>query len=562
MKKRILAILIAAVMLLGLVPVALADDVSTEETKDIVVLYTNDTHCGVTDGMGFAGVARVKAALEAAGYPVVLVDNGDAVQGDVIGTLSKGEAIIELMNTAGYEFAAIGNHDFDYGMEQFQKNVGLAKFQYLCCNFLNAEGKPLFDSFAIKEIAGKKIGFIGIATPQTFKTSTPTYFQDENHKYIYSFCEGNDGQDLYDAVQKAADDARAAGAEYVIALAHLGNEYEAHPWTSSDVITHTTGIDVVLDGHSHTVMMGDKVDNANGEKVLLTQTGTKLANLGMLTIGKDGTLKTQLIGDSALALCNMTGLLTESNGMEEAVTAALAENDALVNEVVAHTDVDLIINDPIAVDKDGKPIRIVRSQETNLGDLCADAYRAMGESDVAFVNGGGIRTSIPVGDITFGQIIQVHPFGNTMCVVEATGAEILDALEFSNASLPGEFGGFLQVSGLKFKIDMNVQPSIEKDEKGMFVAVTGDRRVKDVQVLQADGTYAPIDPEKTYTVSCHNYLLKNGGDGYTMFQDNVILRDEVMIDNQVLINYIVDVLQGTVGAGYSDPYGEGRITFQ
>ncbi len=527
-----------------------------EPDNSIVILYTNDTHCGVTDGMGFDGVARVKTALEAAGKNVILVDNGDAVQGDVIGTLSKGEAIIDLMNAMGYDVATIGNHEFDYGMEQFNKNVGLAKFKYVACNFIGPDGNPVLDAYTIIECAGKKIAFVGVATPQTFKSSTPTYFMDENGNFIYSFCEGNNGQDLYDAVQNAVDAARAEGADYVIALTHLGIEADAQPWTSSDVIVHTNGIDAVLDGHSHSVIESETVKNKDGNKIPLTSTGTKFQNVGWLVIGEDGSITTNLISASAIALMDDLDLLNEDGGMGEVIAAAIAKNEELVKKVVAHTDVELVVNDPALTD-----VRIVRSQETNLGDLCADAYRAMGESDVAFVNGGGVRASIPAGDITFGQIIKVHPFGNALCVVEATGEEIMDALEFSVSKLPGEFGGFLHVSGMKFVIDMKVESPVKTDEKGMFVSVEGERRVKDLEVLQADGTYAPIDPEKIYTVACHNYLLKDMGDGYTMFADNNLLRDSVMIDNQVLINYIVDVLNGTVGSEYADPYGQGRITF-
>ena len=506
--------------------------------------------------MGFDGVARVKTALEAAGKNVILVDNGDAVQGDVIGTLSKGEAIIDLMNAMGYDVATIGNHEFDYGMEQFNKNVGLAAFKYVACNFIGPDGNPVLDAYTIIECAGKKIAFVGVATPQTFKSSTPTYFMDENGNFIYSFCEGNNGQDLYDAVQNAVDAARAEGADYVIALTHLGIEADAQPWTSSDVIVHTNGIDAVLDGHSHSVIESETVKNKDGNKIPLTSTGTKFQNVGWLVIGEDGSITTHLISASAIALMDDLDLLNEDGGMGDVIAAAIAKNEELVNKVVAHTDVELVVNDPVLTD-----VRIVRSQETNLGDLCADAYRAMGESDVAFVNGGGVRASIPAGDITFGQIIKVHPFGNALCVVEATGEEIMDALEFSVSKLPGEFGGFLHVSGMKFVIDMKVESPVKTDEKGMFVSVEGERRVKELEVLQADGTYAPIDPEKIYTVACHNYLLKDMGDGYTMFADNNLLRDSVMIDNQVLINYIVDVLNGTVGSEYADPYGQGRITF-
>ncbi len=559
MKKKVFACLLAVVMLLGMIVVPAAAKAEGEEAKEIVILYTNDVHCGVTDGMGYVGVARVKAALETAGKEVILVDNGDAVQGDVIGTLSKGEAIVELMNDVGYDVATIGNHEFDYGMDQFMKNVSLAKFQYVCCNFINDKGEAVLKPYTIVEKAGKKIAFVGIDTPEAFTKSTPKYFQDGEGNFIYSFCEGNNGQDLYNKVQETVDAARAEGADYVIALAHLGVDYQSAPWTASEVIVSTTGIDVMLDGHSHTdfkLAYGQdsiSVKNKDGNAVLHTSTGTKLANVGILTIAGD-TITAKLVDTSAMKFIDEAGLLAEDNGIGEVVKAALAKNEELVNTVVAHTDVDLVIKDPVSGE------RIVRIMETNLGDLCADAYRAMGETDIAFVNGGGVRDTIPAGDVTYGQIIKVHPFGNALCTVEATGQEILDALEMSVSSLPGESGGFLHVSGLKFTVDLNVDSTVVKDDKKMFVEVAGDRRVKDVEVLQEDGTYAPIDPNKTYTLACHNYLLKDMGDGYTMFADNKFLSENVMLDNQVLINYIVEKLGGTVGSDYIDPYGQGRIT--
>ena len=560
MNKKVFACLLAVVMLLGLVAVPAAAKAEGEEAKDIVILYTNDVHCGINDSIGYEGLARVKAAYEAVGKEVILVDCGDSVQGDVIGTLSKGEAIVELMNEVGYDVAVIGNHEFDYGMEQFNKNVSLAKFQYICCNFLNDKGEAVLKPYTIVEAAGKKIGFIGIDTPESFTKSTPVYFQDGEGNYIFSFCEGNNGQDLYDKVQETVDAVRAEGVDYVIAVAHLGIDYQSAPWMSTDVITNTTGIDVVLDGHSHSVIAGDAVKNKDGNDVILTSTGTKLANIGIFTITGEGKTSTMLLDSDAIKFMSAVGALTEDNGAGEAVAAALAKNEELVNTVVAKTSVTLTTTDPVAVDEKGKAIRIVRNQETNLGDLCADAYRAMGNTDIAFVNGGGIRANIEEGDITYGQIIKVHPFGNALCTVEATGQEILDALEFSVCNLPGESGGFLHVSGLKFTVDMNVDSTVVKSEKKEFVEVAGERRVRDMEVLQEDGTYAPIDPNKTYTLASHNYMLRDEGDGYTMFSDNNFLTEDTMLDNQVLITYIKDVLGGTVGSEYVDPYGQGRIT--
>ena len=544
MKKKLLALTLVLMLLLAgcgsAAPAETPAPTPAEETaylgldNDIVILYTNDVHCAVDDNLGYTGLATVKNALEAQGKHVVLVDNGDAVQGDTIGTLSNGEYIIDIMNQAGYDVATPGNHEFDYGMEQFFALTEQANFPYVSANFVDADGNTVLDPYVIQDVAGVKIAFVGISTPKTITTSTPKYFQDENGNYIYGFLQDESGEKLYSAVQSAVDAARAEGAQFVIAMAHLGIEEDCSPWTSSEVIVNTTGIDAVLDGHSHSLIECEKVKNKDGQEVLLSSTETKLAYIGCLTIKDDGSMSCTLISD---------------NGMKDFVGGIQEEFEELVNTVVAKTDVDLIIKDPASGE------RIVRVAETNLGDLCADAYRAMSGADVAIVNGGGVRADIPAGDITYGQIIAVHPFGNEMCVEECTGQEVLDALELGCSKLPAESGGFLQVSGMTYTIDMNVESTVKLDENGMFVSVEGDRRVKDVTVGGE-----PIDPEKTYTLASHNYKLKDCGDGYSMFADNVFLQDSVMIDNQVLINYIVDVLGGTVGEEYADPYGQGRIT--
>ena len=544
MKKKLLALTLVLMLLLAgcgsAAPAETPAPNPAEETaylgldNDIVILYTNDVHCAVDDNLGYTGLATVKNALEAQGKHVVLVDNGDAVQGDTIGTLSNGEYIIDIMNEVGYDVATPGNHEFDYGMEQFFALTEQANFPYVSANFVDNDGNTVLDPYVIKDVAGVKIAFVGISTPKTITTSTPKYFQDDNGNYIYAFQQDETGEKLYAAVQSAVDAARAEGAQFVIALAHLGIEEDCSPWTSSEVIVNTTGIDAVLDGHSHSMIQGEKVKNKDGAEVLLSSTETKLAYIGCLTIKDDGSMSTTLISD---------------NGMKEFIGGIQEEFEELVNTVVASTDVDLIIKDPASGE------RIVRVSETNLGDLCADAYRAMSGADVAIVNGGGVRADIPAGDITYGQIIAVHPFGNEMCVVECTGQEILDALELGCSKLPAESGGFLQVSGMTYTVDLNVESTVKLDENGMFVEVEGERRVKDVTIGGE-----PLDPEKTYTLASHNYKLKDCGDGYSMFADNVFLQDSVMIDNQVLINYIVDVLGGTVGEEYADPYGQGRIT--
>ena len=542
MLKKLLAVLLVVSMLMtGL---AFAETAEMEvEHQPVVILYTNDVHCGIEDAIGYAGLAAYEKAYEKLGYEVILVDNGDAIQGGPIGTLSKGEYIIDIMNAIGYDVATIGNHEFDYGMDQFMALREKAEFPYISANFCDLEGNPILDPYVIMELGGWKVAFVGASTPETFTKSTPTFFQDEEGNYIYSFCQGEDGAELYAAVQKAVDAARAEGAEIVIVMSHLGTDASSVPYTSSDLIVNTTGINAVLDGHSHSVWEMELVQNAAGEDVILSSTGTKLNNVGSLVIeaGEDQTpvLTTALHSES----------LFQDEEAEAFIATVKAQYEETLNQVVATTAVDLTTKDPATGE------RAVRTAETNLGDLCADAYRVVLGADIAFVNGGGVRADIPAGDITYGQILSVHPFGNMACLMEVTGQQVLDALEMSSRDVPNECGGFLQVSGLTYEINVGVESSVVVDDKGSFVEVAGERRVQNVLV---DGE--PIDPEATYTLASHNYMLKSGGDGLNMFQGDTLLQDEVLIDNQVLINYIVDTLGGVVGEEYSDPYGQGRIT--
>lgn len=544
------------------------EEVEKPQEGDIVVLYTNDIHCGIEekDSMGITGVAAYKADMKKAygDDQVTLVDCGDAIQGSAIGTLSKGEYMVDIMNAVGYDYAIFGNHEFDYTIPELKKLVEKAEAQYLSCNFKytgkDTKAEKLETApYDIKDYNGVKVAYVGISTPETLVKSTPTYFMDKDGKFIYTFSEGNEGKDLYKAVQTAVDAARKDGAQYVVALAHLGVEETSAPYRSTDVIANTTGIDVMLDGHSHSTVESEEVKNAKGETVVLSQTGTKLGALGKLVISKDGKFTTKLV--------------TAYEGKDEATSEVVAkinkDLEGVLNKVVAKTDVELSMNA-----EDGT--RAVRNQETALGDLCADAYRSVSGADIAFVNGGGIRATIAKGDVAYKDIIAVHPYGNEMCVVEATGQEILDALELGSINVKsettekaedgklnaaGESGGFLQVAGLQYTIDTSVPSTVKLDDKKMFVEVTGDRRVKDVKVLNKEtGKYEDLKADKTYTLASHNYMLKSMGDGYTMFADNKYLQDSVMLDNQVLITYITDQLKGVVGEEYAKP--QGRIIIE
>lgn len=505
---------------------------TAEDGKDTIILFTSDVHCGVDQGFGYEGLALVKALL-ARENNVLLVDNGDSIQGEPVGTMTKGQALVELMNTAGYDVATMGNHEFDYGMDTFLALTEKAQFPYVSANF-TYQDELVFAPYVIKEAEGVKIAFVGVTTPKTFTSSTPTYFQDENGNYVYGFMEDDSGEKLYAAVQTAVDAARQEGADYVVAMAHLGIEAECSPWTSSELILNTSGIDALLDGHSHSVLPAELIKNKDGKDVLMAACGTKLANIGYLRITADGKLE--------------TGLFTYDGAMAEALENATASLNEKLNEVVAKTDVDLIITDPET------GVRVIRNTETNLGHLVADAYRDQTGADIALVNGGGIRANIPAGEVTLNQIMSCHPFGNSLCMVEATGQQILDALEWTSRKVPDENGGFLHVSGLTFEIHSYLPSTATNDDKGNFTGVTGEYRVKNVMV-----NGEPLDVNKTYTVASHNYMLKSGGDGTCMFMDDKLLLDEIKLDYQVVIDYILDTLGGVVGEEYAEIYPVERM---
>ena len=529
------------------------EEKAADKNGDIYILFTSDVHCGVNQGFGYAGLERVKDTLEENGYETILVDDGDSIQGEAIGTLSKGEAIVDLMNEVGYDVAIPGNHEFDYGTERFLELVQKAEYPYISCNFTYLN-EPVLEPYVIKEAAGKKIAFVGVTTPRTMRGSTPAYFQNESGEYVYGFMQDDQtGAKIYQAIQNAVDAARAEGADYVYLIAHLGNEEECRPWTYADVIANTNGIDVVLDGHSHDM---DQIvmKNKDGEDVTRSAVGTKLICIGYSHISAEGEIVETGIWSWPNNI-SAPDLLDIRNDMRDKVSAAEEVVAEQMNTVVASSSVELTIYDPSEVDANGRPIRMIRRAETNMGDFCADAYRDQSGADIAIENGGAVRAIIGKGDVTYGDIIAVKPFGNALCVIEVTGQQVLDALEWGSRFVPGESGAFLQVSGLTYEINSAVDNPCTEDENGMFTGIEGERRVQNVMFGEE-----PLDPEKTYTLASQNFLLLECGDGFTMFEGAEVVKDNIKLDNQALIDYIVDTLGGVVGKEYADMYGQGRIT--
>jgi len=523
-----------------------------EKNGDIMILYTSDIHCGAAKGFGFAGLSQIRNTLEAQGYTTILVDDGDAIQGEALGTVSKGETMIDLMNAMHYNVAIPGNHEFDYGTDRFLELADKAEYPYISCNF-NKEGKLVFEPYKIVEAAGKKIAFVGITTPQTLTSANPSYFRNEQGQYVYGFMQDESGEALYKAVQDAVDAACGEGADYVYVMAHLGMEEGSRPWTYADVVSHTTGIDVILDGHSHDAEQV-VMKNKDGEDVVRTACGTKLEAVGYSHISaKDGIVDTNIW--SWNNQIPAPELLNIQNDMRSTVDAELADFNESLNEVVGRTTVDLKILDPVEKYENGSSVRLVRITETNMGDLAADAYRARTGAQIGLAGSGSLRTELLRGDITYGNLLNLLPYGNEICVIEVTGQQVLDALEWAARALPGESGAFQQVSGISYEIDVSVKSGCIADENSMCKGIEGPRRVKNVKVGDR-----PIDPAEKYSLAGSDFMLLNKGDGFTMFDGARVLTSGGITDIQALIDYITEDLGGIVGETYADPFGQGRIT--
>ncbi len=548
------------------------------DKSDVTILYTNDVHTYIdkqSPKLTYAAIADLKQSYQNAGKDVLLVDAGDHVQGTAYGSMDEGASIIKLMNAAGYDVATPGNHEFDYGMDRAKAIMKEADFPYLSCNWVDLRTTlRVLPSVKVFVRGGRRIAFVGVTTPETFTKSTPAYFMDKaQRKYIYDIQGGEDGKKLYDAVQKAIDKAKLL-ADVVIGLGHLGVDPSSSPWTSEEVIAHTSGFDAFIDGHSHTVMENKQVQDASGKAVTLTQTGSYFANVGEMTIAADGTITTKLIptheGMDATIAAMQTGWVNTV--------------DDMLGEKIAVGDSDFYVSDPAT----GK--RRIRSAETNLGDFVADGiYTYFNEveklhCDVAIMNGGGIRADVPAGDWTFKTCKQVSPFGNVACLMSVTGKQIQDALEFA-ARFAGEDGkengGFLQVAGATYEIHTDIPNTVQTDEKNVWIgSATGTPRVQNVKIYdKASGSYLPLDPGATYALAGMNYTLRNLGDGFAMFDGAELIKDYVSEDYLVMSTYAM-TFDGADAAGlphlssansplaaypgyllnYEQPYGAGRIT--
>lgn len=551
-KKHVISLVTAVALMMCIAVTSLASD-------EIVILYTNDVHTYINneEGLSYSMLAAYKNTFD----NVILVDAGDHIQGTAYGGMDEGRTIIELMNATGYDLATLGNHEFDYGMERCLEVTEDADFPYVSCNFHSLEtGENILDSYHMVEKAGKKIAFVGITTPETLTAVRPSCFQNESGEYIYDIRGGKDGSELYNSVQNAIDMAEEDGADHIIALAHLGTDESSQPYTSIDVIRNTTGLDAMIDGHSHSTVEGDIVKDKDGNDVVLTQTGSYLDAVGKMTIGD--TITTELV----------TELDVEPDEKVKNIENEwIDEIEKTLGEVIAYSEVVLD-----NFDENGN--RLVRKQSTNTGDLSADALYWFFENmdmdvDVAVMNGGGIRNGAISGEITYLDCKEIHTFANVACLQTVSGQQIKDALEWSVQGLDQsgetESGSFLHISGGRYSIDLSIPSTVQHEDGVWMGAPTGEYRVYDIEIFNKEtGEYEPLDLDAKYNIAGSNYFLRDLGSGFNMFEDAVNVLDYAGEDYMVLAEYFKSFEKGENGLptitaedGYSDVRGSGRITF-
>lgn len=585
--KRILALLLAVIVVCSAIPAA-AQGLS----EDIVILYTNDVHTYIDGGLSYDVAAAIKETLQKQYRYVILADAGDHIQGTAYGSNDKGKSIIKMMNAAKYDVAILGNHEFDYGMQVCLSSVDAADFPYVSANFYHERdgirGENVLDSTVTFDCGGEKLAFVGITTPETFEKSTSAYFQDENGKFIYGISGGEDGCDMVHDVQSAVDEAKKSGATKIIALGHLGVDMSSSPWTSRETIAAISGIDAFIDGHSHTVIDGEKVMDKDGHEVLLTQTGSYFDRIGVMIIDSETSeISTDFIeykevfGDDGKNVID-TKIVSDILGESDVLSLATVKEmkDRLISEVDKKLG-DVIGSAEVILDNyDSAGERLVRSSETNTGDFVTDALYYLFDNmnldvDVAIMNGGGIRNNTVSGDVSYKICKDIHTFGNVACLQTVTGQQILDALEWGARKIGvGENGGFLQASGITYKVNTAIENTVKENEMGTWIGAPDDYRVYDVKVYnKKTNVYEALRLDGKYNLAGYNYTLRNLGDGYAMFDGAVNVLDYVMEDYMVLANYISGFENGIVGADnspllnkypgllidYNDVNGSGRI---
>jgi len=487
--------------------------------KSIVILYENDAHCGIDGYTKMAGLRDAISRADTAYVGAVCV--GDFLQGNTTGAISKGQYIVDIMRYMDYHAITLGNHEFDYGVPRMVQLLEQVDAPVVCANLYEAgEPQPMFAPYVIHQYGDKKVAFVGACTPETMILEGYSFY-DTNGILLYDLKQ----KTFYQLIQQAVDDARKAGADYVVLISHVGETTQSMGFNSHLLVNHTRGIDVVLDGHSHNIFENAKATNLDGQEITVTQTGTQFANVGKLVITPEGRFITQLMKGKDIPYENakVTAITDSIRQMVKAVTS----------KVVAKSDYTLVVSDE-------NDQWIVRAEETNAGDLVADAYRYAMKADIGFENGGGIRNDIEAGDITYGDIIGMLPYDNTLRRISVTATQLKEMLTRCTSLVPVLDGNFPQCSGLRFTVHSK------------------SHTVSDIEILQEDGSYAPIDMQRTYSVALTNYNHEGGG-FFDSFKKCPVLQESTIRYYEALSDYLTKVLGGNTGETYAQPQGRIKI---
>ena len=460
---------------------------------NVTLLFDNDAHCAME---GYGAMARLRDSLLRRGEQVMTVSCGDFLTGNAYGLLSRGVWPVEAMQTAGYDFIALGNHEFDFGQERLLELSRQHTGRVVCCNYLRLpDSVPVFPAFALRKYEDLTIGLVGVITPSAAESSAPGYFQCPAACF--------DGTSTLKLTQQAVDAARRAGADFVVVLSHLGDRNDP-ALTSRQLIAATHGVDLVLDGHDHRVLRGLRLSDRQGRKVPLVSTGASFRRIGQVTLKKGERPAVRLVTTK-----RVKGRPTATDTL---LSVLHARHDSLTALPIGY-----INPTPLRQGLRQKE----RRRETALGDLCADALRTAGGANIGLMNGGGIRGGLPKGELTEGNLLDLLPFGNRISVVEISGETLLRELERGLRRLPRPSGGFPQVSGLIAEVDVRPVPHIRQAR--VWNRHTGD--------------YEPVHPDSVYTVTASDYLLKQGGNGYD-FTPRRFIEESFMTETEALRAYL------------------------
>jgi len=505
---------------------ALADEVPLRRVRDnyeikpLKIVFDNDVH-GAIDRYEYLAGYRDALRTE---YPVLTVSVGDYLQGSSYASVSQGAFCIEMMNAVGYDVLAVGNHDLDYGLPRLLelRDSLNSRTAMVCANLYDHDNQRCMPAYTVCNIAGYRVAFVGVLTTATELLEANVVYDHEGKRQC-SFAKDS----LVKVVQKTINQVRLGRPDWVILLTHMGIDPLSDHMTSWQLLEQLKGVDVVIDGHSHSVVNTTMLSAApERETIVVAQTGSTLNNVGCLTLARGETPRVKLYA------CQN---LPQSASVHETYGKVVSQMQPILGQVVGYTPFELCYN------INGK--RAVRSRETNLGDLVADAYRVQLGTDIGWVNGGGIRTGIEMGDVTYGQILSVSPFNNFMCVAQVTGRQLADALEEVYSRCPNELGSFAQLSGVKCVVDTNSHGA--------------KRRVSSIMVMK-EGKWQRLNSKALYTIASTDYVVFEGES--KGLKCATILRDKVMTDTECLHRYIQKTLGGTIPETYRE--SQGRIQFK